>query len=115
MVDRVLRRSGGVVVDRLRGDARDLHDAAYRDWYSKIEKRSGASQAGLSYAIRIPDPKTVESYVANSAPYVWFIRYPWPENNVYIYRDLLIKPAKRRAKKMATDLGEELRKLAGRG
>ena len=115
MVDRVLRQSGGVVIDRLREDARTLHDDAHRNWYRKLKKRSGESQAGLNYAVRIPDPKTVESYVANSAPYVWFIRYPWPENNVYVYRDLLINPGKKAAKKIAAELGEELRKLAGRG
>lgn len=112
MVTNVLRRSGGVVVDRMRLEAQTLHDEVHRNWYTKIEKRTGRSQQGLNYGIAISDPKTVSSFVENSAPYVWFIKFPWPDNHLFIYRELIIKPGKKRTRALAKDLGVELRKLA---
>ena len=111
MVARALGGSGSRVIQRMRAEARDLYGDAYRDW----PVASGKSKAALNYALRIPDPSHIEAFVANTAKYAFYIRKPWPDNNKYVYRELVTKPGKRRAKRLAAELAEDLRKLAGRG
>ena len=113
-VDRVLSRpSIKAVADRLEEEARQLYEAAREQWPEK----TGASKEALEYGLRIPDPTSLEAYVGfnmTEAPYVFYIRQKYPYNNRRVWIELLRKPMRRRVKVLAAELGDELRKAAGR-
>lgn len=110
MVDRVLS-SRGVrrVADRLEDGARRIYRSARSEW----PEDTGRSKAALEYGLRLPSPTALEAFVRNTSPYWYYIRKKWPDNNVYVARELILKPGRREAKKIAREMGRELRKLAG--
>jgi hypothetical protein len=112
MVERVVRQSGGRVLDEMKNAADTLFQDAYRHWYDNIKKRSGKSRSGLGFGVRIASTTSLEAFVANSADYVWYIHYPWPNENKYVMNELVKKPGKKLATKLADDLREDLAKLA---
>ena len=110
MVERVLS-SRGVrrVAMRLEEGAKRIHDEAQAAW----PVDSGRSKEALEYGIRLGTSTSLESFVRNTSSYWMFIRKPWPENNRYVYRELILKPGRREAKRIAKAMKHELRKLAG--
>ncbi len=112
MVQRVLRQAGGRVLDEMNTAVKNLYEDAYRHWYDTIQQKTGKSRDLLGYGVRIRDPQTLEAFVSNSAPYVWYIHYPWPNDNKYVMNELVKKPGKKLANKLADDLREDLAKLS---
>jgi len=110
MVDRMLRGSHGAVVGAMEREAREIFESAYRHWPVK----TGKSRAALTHGLRIRDPSTLEAFVGNAVPYVFAITQPWPDRNKRVWRELISKPGKKRATKLAETMGDELRALAGR-
>lgn len=112
-VDRVLQGTPKVVADRLEEEARKLYEQAKAQWPEK----TGKSKDALEYGLRIPDPSHIEAYVGfdpSKAPYVFYIHEKWPNAKRFVWQELLRKPARKLSKKVAAELGEELRRAAGR-
>ena len=110
MVDRVLSSKGvRRVADRLEDGARDIYTQAREQWPVK----SGRSRDALEYGLRIPDPTTLEAFVRNTASYWAYIRKPWPDGNVFVARELILKPGRKEARRIARAMRTELQNLAG--
>lgn len=110
MVDRVLSSKGvRRVADRLEDSARQLYAQAREQWPEK----TGRSRDALEYGLRIPDPTSLEAFVRNTSNYWQYIRRPWPDNNQFVARELILKPGRREAKRIARTMRAELQKLAG--
>ncbi|MEL6342076.1 MAG: hypothetical protein AAFV53_03015 [Myxococcota bacterium] len=112
-VERALKNSLGTVYDQLQAAAKKLYQDAQKDWPEK----TGKSKAALMHGIRLPNTNTVEAFVgfdASKAPYVWFIREPYPHNNRYVWRRLVRTPGRRLARKLAEQIGDELRRNSSR-
>jgi hypothetical protein len=112
MVDRVLSSQGvRRVADRLEDGARRIYDDARGKW----PVASGRSKDALTYGLRLPSPTALEAFVANTSDYWFYIHKPWPEGSVFVARELIIKPGRREAKRIAKTMAHELKKLAGGG
>ena len=110
MVDRVLSSKGvRRVADRLENSARDIYTAAREQWPEK----TGRSRDALEYGLRIPDPTALEAFVRNTSGYWQYIRRPYPDNNVFVALELILKPGRREAKRIARIMRAEIQKLAG--
>ena len=112
MVDRVLSSKGvRRVANRLERSAKQIHDEASAQW----PVASGRSKAALTYGLRLPSSTSLEAFVANTSKYWFYIRKPWPDNNIYVAKELIIKPGRREARRIAKTMTKELKALAGGG
>tara|TARA_Y100000310_G_C20493920_1_gene720594 strand:- start:52 stop:435 length:384 start_codon:yes stop_codon:yes gene_type:complete len=57
--------------------------------------------------VRIVNVNTIEGFVANTDPKARFIRRPWPARG-FVFRSLLFKPGRKKAKELAETLAPEL-------
>jgi hypothetical protein len=103
MVERAVRRSNPRLIDRLEGEAADLHEDAVADWPVK----TGRSRAALDHGLRLPSPDKIEAFVGvdtSKADYVYYIR----EDGKSTWHERVRKPGRERARKLAEALGRDM-------
>jgi arginyl-tRNA synthetase len=98
-VREALRRSTDGISEKLDEAAKDVYKHAVSQWPVK----TGTSKAAMEQGLRF-DGDTVEAFVGNDVPYVWYIR----TDGVHQWTEHVRKPFDERTGPLLEDLGDEV-------
>jgi len=115
LVTRLIREANPAVADRLESEVRDLLDIAVASWPVGPDRRGHVHSRSLFRTELVVTPDAIEARLINDAPYLFHIRTV--QNNLdgkSPFVKLIRTPARKRAKQLAIDIGDDLVRLGGR-
>jgi hypothetical protein len=107
MAERLLRRAAPEVLAALEREADAIVAEARPQWPVK----TGKSKDALDWALRLRSLEIVETVVFDPVPYVYFIKGK-KQGGKSTWNELVVKPGRRRAKKLAEEIGSRLKRVA---
>lgn len=107
MARRILQQAAPEVLGVLEREAASLTEQARLPW----PRKTGRSADALDWQLRIRSTDTIETVVFNPVPYVYFIKGKG-QHGKSTWSELVLKPARKRARAIADELGTRLRRVA---